>query len=726
MNSRSVAILSVLGLVSVWVIPPCALAQTLGSSSPVAIPDSPAAREASFAPLQPTPVQVAPSPAAPAPVSPVAAPPATTPPATASSAATPASDNHPVLISPPSLAVSPATGTSTNTPTQPSVDTATLPAIGSAVVAIPLTTPAAPAATSAPAPVAAFSAAAPVGSATPTISAGTSAAAPTDPAVIIGPPVSATPLANIDPDSVGLLASTASGLGANVWKGTSYVMAARLMASLNLPTLSATLNRLAQKLLLTTASPPEGANAQTANLTQSLTAIRIDRLVALGDAADAWKLTMAAKPELIDELTWQRVTENVLLSNQGDDVCTRLAGIMTTHTQLEWQKILMVCQLRAKDIKAAQVTLDLLHAQSVKDDIFMALVEKNLVGGAKQLPRQLTPLKPLNMALLRLIELPLPNEVYARPDAALIPALLEAKPKDDMARLTLAERAAERNLINSTALADIYRNVSFTGEQITGVLASGETGPRLHALLYQAMLIEKMPQRQIDEAIKFMQSANPALLMATASLLADMVSGIKPSADYYPYATAMAELTMLAGKADAVQEWLALAKRGAIGMPSVAAALQTLWPVRVFSGYESDTDYAEGLKGWLDATVKPSDTPSGNKAMRDQTVTILSLLEAMGFAVPDEAWLKVLDAPSFDKRAAPPAWLIERLHAAAAANRRGEVILLALLMNNNGQPDLSHFVSIDTVRSLRINGLTADAASLATETALDTLQATAP
>jgi hypothetical protein len=548
--------------------------------------------------------------------------------------------------------------------------------------------------------------------------------------VIQTKPVERATLDNVDPESIGLLSQTDGGLGATLWKGASRSFVVKLMPTLNLPTASTSLNRLTQRWLLSIATPPEDdaqkLDAKAAK-PQSLLALRIDRLIALGDVANAWKLTQMASPDLIDELTLQRVFENALVNANADEACAKLPDIIKSHTAIEWQKVLLICQLRARDVKAAQVTLDLLHAQGVKDEIFMTLIEKNLVAQAKQLPRQLTPLRPLNLALLRLIAMPLPNELYAHPDAALIPALLQARAKEDNSRLALAERAASHGLLTGAALAETYGSVTFPTEQIATALLSIEGGARLRALLYQAIAIEKAPQKHMDLVIKFMQSADPALLKAVAPLLADGLGAIKPAADYYPYAAAIAELDMLAARPEDVQAWLALAKRGAIGMPGVANALLAIWPMRVLGGYESDADYPSDLTAWLDAALRAVDPEANPKNARDPILAVLSLLDAMGFAVPETVWARVVDAPTFDKRPLPSTWLIEQLHAVTTANRRGEIVLLGLLLNNNSAvPDASHLAVTETVHALRNNGLTADAAGLAIETVMDILTPASP
>jgi hypothetical protein len=178
----------------------------------------------------------------------------------------------------------------------------------------------------------------------------------------------------------------------------------------------------------------------------------------------------------------------------------------------------------------------------------------------------------------------------------------------------------------------------------------------------------------------------------------------------------MVRINMLAGKGDAALEWLKLAKRGAVGMPAVASDLQNIWPLLVLSGLESDKDYAADYAKWLDAALKPTDTKAtDNRTQREQAAAIMLLLDAAGFNVPDDSWAKVADAPVFEKHLVASALVPQRLRAAGTDNHRGESVLMALLLAG-GEPSLAN--TVETVRALRLVGLTADAALLARETAV--------
>ena len=247
----------------------------------------------------------------------------------------------------------------------------------------------------------------------------------------LGKPVEVGTLSDISPESIGLFSTKEGGLGAAMWKGTSRSLVEHLLPVLDLPSFSPTLNNLAQRFLLTTADVPAGKPGNE----PSLISLRVSDLIMLGDAKNAWKLVELAKPEQIDDVTLRKVIEAALVNSESANACAKLPDIIKNRSKTDWQEPLLVCQLMAKDTKAAQLTLDLMHTQNAKNDKLLYIAEHNIMGGAAELPRQLAPLKPLTLALLQLADLPLRGEVYAHPDTVVIPTLLTLKTKDDNARL---------------------------------------------------------------------------------------------------------------------------------------------------------------------------------------------------------------------------------------------------------------------------------------------------
>ncbi|HEU0118745.1 MAG TPA: hypothetical protein VFR09_08950 [Alphaproteobacteria bacterium] len=696
---------------------PIASTAPIATTTPAAVVVAPVAAPAVVAaPITAAPVAVAPV-AAPA----IALPQLTTPVASvAPVVTTPAAVvTAPAVVAPavvaPAVAVAPAASTSAPINIMPPA-TAPIASTVAAPVGSAVTAPA----TAAPVVVAPVGSgvAAPVGSAAPviaTIPAPVPVPTNTKP-VEIAKPVETAPIGTIDPQSIGLSGPNEGGLGATMWKGMPRAFVDKLLPGLSLPTSSATLNSLARRMMLTTAAVPEGQGGN-----QSLTSMRIEKLVALGDAADAWKLASLAKPDQVDEIAWHAVAEAGLISPVREDVCAKLPDIVKAHTSAEWQKLTLICQLRAKDTKAAQLTIDLLHTQNVKDDVFFYIAEKDVMATGKQLPRQLTPMKPLTLALLRMTDLQLPGEVYTHADAPLIPELLQSRSHEEGARVGLAERSASRGLISASDLAAVYASVTFTPDALAAANSSPETGPRLHALLYQAALQEKSLQNRVNSVSKFIQFSDAALVNGPgAQVMVQMLGDIQSSDDTTHISGTIAHVYVLAGKGDKALEWLRAAKKNAVGLPPITVELQSFWPQAVLAGMESESDFTIDLGTWLDAYLKQGDPRSDGHAQRDQAANILLLLDAAGFTIPDEQWAKVMDTASFDRRVLPQPLLFERLRMAGTANRRGEAVLLATSLGSGN--DVSILSTIESVRALKQVGLTADAALLAREAAANIMQ----
>ncbi|MDD3288861.1 MAG: hypothetical protein PHX43_07675 [Alphaproteobacteria bacterium] len=552
----------------------------------------------------------------------------------------------------------------------------------------------------------------PTSSVEPSVSVGADSivVAPSNTVVKSASSIEAASLSNIDPDAAGVLTSKNGGLGSSMWQDTPRALVDRLLPEVNLPTASPTLNNLARRLLLTIAQVPNGKSA----LTRSLTALRVEKLVALGDGPEAWQMANLVKPEMIDDITLRMTVEALLVNGDTKTACDIVPSMMSSHNSLEWQKLLIICQLQAGDTKAAQLGVDLMREQTGRDDIFIGLINKNIINTSKQLPRQLTPLKASNLVLLLQTGLPLPTEVFARPDAILVPQLIKAKAADDGALLALAEKAAARGLISSSDLAGVYAGISFKDEAIANAKSSMETGAKLRALTFQALSKEADVKKRLELAVNFIQSADAVALSGTVgTTLAGVVKNIPAQAEYVSYAGAMSRLFTLAGVQESAASWIKLARSNSSVSFFEDATMRNLWPVMVTSGLVDDATYGKELPLWLDASLKDAD-----RAKRQLAGHALLLFSAEGISVSDDAWARVVDVSADNKRINPPAALLmERLRQAGTSNRKAEAALLSLLVADSGAAETPVLVLAEAVRALRLVGLAAEAQGLARETA---------
>jgi len=540
---------------------------------------------------------------------------------------------------------------------------------------------------------------APIGPAVPaaTLSAPQQSASP-----LAIQPVVVTTLPNVSPEAIGV--QSAEGLGADMWKGTPRSLAEYLLSAA-LPTSSSTLNLLMRRLLSTAATPPEGESASP----QALTSLRVEKMTSFGNAAGAWALATHADPKLVDDITFHLAAETALTDN-GEDPCTTAQAFISSRTGTDWQKFLITCQLRAKDSKSAQVGLDVLRTQSNRDPVFIEIADKDLLSDGKKLPFRLTPLNAPTLALLRLTNLPLPAELYNHTDTALIPGLLHATPQQDIAQLALAERAAQRGMITTSDLATIYRNTSFTSDELGAPLTASESGLRLQALLFRAAEGEKDQQKRIAYAVRFVQNASPAFLNGAGAVAASMLGDIPPDPALAANAVTVARIYMMANKGEAALGWIRLAQT----YPANAEELQALWPQFVLAGLEPASAYESDIGKWVDAALRQGAPQVDTGAAHDTVMTTLLLLDAAGLKTPDTIWAKALQAPRNEKRFAFSPSFMDRLQSAGAAGKRAETILLSIALVGDSEISLPEAVTI--TRALRLAGFKSEAAIFARQT----------
>lgn len=272
--------------------------------------------------------------------------------------------------------------------------------------------------------------------------------------------------------------------------------------------------------------------------------------------------------------------------------------------------------------------------------------------------------------------------------------------------------------MTAAELEAVYGSIVFKPEVIANAVNSTEAGSRLHALLYQAAIQEKAPEKRIALSVKFLQSMTTAGLNGVeAQVLGDMIGTVQAAESYNSVSASVARIYLMAGNSQAADEWLKQAQQASASMPSVAIELQDYWPLVVLSGLSTDSDYIQTFGKWLDAMLKTPDPKNDNRAQREQAGSILLLFDAAGFAVPEEDWAKVITLPVTEKHTVPSAVLLERLQAASNTGRRGETVLYSLLLCGGNVDEPSFLATLAVIRALRLTGLTADASMLARETA---------
>ena len=139
-----------------------------------------------------------------------------------------------------------------------------------------------------------------------------------------------------------------------MWQGTPRALVAAALPRLQ-PTGSPALQDLSRRLLLSNAVAPQGADAPDA---PSLGALRVDRLMALGDVDDALALIDALPTTMGgEELDRDRV-ELRFAEDDTDGACRDVQSGIGRHQGVWWDRALIACQALAGDKAKAALGLE--------------------------------------------------------------------------------------------------------------------------------------------------------------------------------------------------------------------------------------------------------------------------------------------------------------------------------------------------------------------------------
>lgn len=513
-----------------------------------------------------------------------------------------------------------------------------------------------------------------------------------------------------DPDGAGLLEG-AQGLGGDPWRGIGRAELLPLIAALPVNTPSPAAKALERRLLLSAGSPAAQASPTQPDEPPPLRrfgALRVETLARLGDPRGAADLA-ARLPGLLaaDEAAARALTDAELLAGPID--CARARERGRGFDGLYWRKLDLFCQTRSGDRAGAGQTLALLRDRVPHTDPFLPVAEA-LTGGPPPPARAITDGTPLTLAALRAARIGVPPDRLGALDGG--PAALAAvatNPSTDPAtRVTAGERAAAALFLDSRQLLDLYGVVPARGDELLRVkdIAARDRSARSRALVHQAMASAMDGTRRLGLAALAVDLVEAPLRAGpVGGAAAALLDGVSPTGEAVALAPAAARLLYALGRTDAAARWQDLALRS-----GRTADVAWLWPLAVAATGSGPASI--GFQGWLDEALR-----GAGPAARARVAGQLALLQAVGVAVPDAAWLAATDGagpPSGGSGADPALW--QRLGDAATGGRIGETVVCALLLLGEGGPaGVPPVVTARVAANLRAVGLEPDARALARE-----------
>ena len=520
-----------------------------------------------------------------------------------------------------------------------------------------------------------------------------------------------------DAGALGLLDAEASGLGATPWADTRRAAAVGLLQELPADVASPTLLSLGERLLLSNAAPPGGEDSATSRFMD----LRLQRLFDWGRSHDVQKI-LARLPRSRQSEASGRLSVEALLAEAQDQAACELVRreIVAYHTQSFWAKALIYCQILAGEVEQAFLGLDLLREKGVEDDpLFTALAYR--FAGADAKLAESSQASILNFAMLRHLDDPIPQGFAAQAPRALWPALAVSQRLDPLERASLSEAAFAGGLIAADVLAEAYRAVAFTPEELSGALSRGDAveGVLGRALLYQAAEAQSLVVARVQMLRALLDLARSEERSATVlAVVAPMLHELRPRTDLAWFAETAAHSFYSLGELERARSWVRLIERDADTSAEAQAALLRLWPLARLNGHQGLLpDY--DLAAWSAQLLgNEADDLENVAAKRRQVYLLLAAFQAMDLS--DGTGVMSLPAwTEAEESLAVRYPLLLALQDAARDQRVGECLLLALSLEG-ARPwhQVAVVETAEILRMLRGLGFAPEVRQLAIEIAL--------
>jgi hypothetical protein len=172
-------------------------------------------------------------------------------------------------------------------------------------------------------------------------------------------PVLVQPLETLDLFSSG----RDTGLGGELWKGSSAAIARTVIPTLADKPMSPAAIGLARRVLATAATAPDGAGSDA-----DLAAARVRALLALGDAPGVDAILERTPGVTNNAALSQIAAEAALITDQPDKACRISEGLSTGREALYWLRLRAYCQARQGRGAEAQLTFTIATQQGADPD----------------------------------------------------------------------------------------------------------------------------------------------------------------------------------------------------------------------------------------------------------------------------------------------------------------------------------------------------------------------
>ena len=520
-------------------------------------------------------------------------------------------------------------------------------------------------------------------------------------------------LDSLDPDANGLLSEAQGGFPPTLWQGTDWGLVRTLMPRMPAGSPGAVVRSLARRLLLSRAAVPASKPVSA-----SFIALRVDRLLAMGDIDRALALLKITPDERRDEALARTRVEALFFNNDNAGACAAVRNARDDYAGLYWSQAQAFCHALSGELSRASLIGDLLRERRDEiEPVFFEAMDALADARKGDTPALKSP-RALHLAIMRAANLPVPAEIVQDGAVSVLRAVALSPNAALDIRLIAAEKAYRAGALSDDRIIRLYTGIDFSREQLNAPISAAEEnwGPRTRALVLRSAASQKVALARAEVLRRAWQIGRERDSYAEiAGPSVPLVAEIAPAVELGWFAGDAARVLFSGGRLDAALAWYAIAARDREISDDARTAEAALWPLAALADSTNGvvlTD--ERLAAWFDARRQADPVLAAKQAR-----TLYALLAALGRPISVAVWQTLLDAPfGSDENGLNVAWQ-SRLDSATAAGRLGETVLLATVgAAESAGGTLGLGDALRVISALRANGLENDARRLALETAV--------
>ena len=541
-------------------------------------------------------------------------------------------------------------------------------------------------------------------------------------------------LNSIDHASTGLMDASEGGYSLNLWLGSNLENVIALLDKLTVGSYSPAQNRVARKLLLSTARVPTSnqdnkfdSNTQSvateSNVFLTSRLEKISQTGRLDDLLDFFELLpQGFKNSDIRQLQ----VDTALLDGDAMGACTIAEEARSEEGTAEWLKILTYCRALEGDRSGVSFNMSILEESGDVGELFSNLVEDvlSLAEGtieSDMLARQANfsledTLTPLIIAMVRTTGQELNVEALVNESVRNLAALTRRADLSNDFRAEIGKKAALRGALTSSDLASVYESLDYTEGERGSVYLLAETvdGARIDGLVFSLSIEEKNFSKKAD-LIKaaWDRAYNDGSYPVMAGVLSSSLTAISPRPEYAGLAHYAGRIYLLSQNIPQAKSWYEMVRgRAAQSDMDATKALIDLWPLMLVTDEDDDIPFGTEI---IDLWVKSLE--SQTEDVRAQKASVFyGVLEALGYTVPEVYWDSVLNLGPQTISQMPSHVVWRKMALAQSQGLQGESVVLGLIALGEAgvaKADMSLVSSI--ISGLVRLGLKKDANALALE-----------